>query len=217
MKKVIITDDHPLFRAAITEAVRKTLPDAEINEAGNIEDVEHALRHQSGVSLLLLDLFLPDVNGFSGLLQIRREEPTLPIIIVSACTEPATIQKAIQFGANGFIPKTLSLTEMSKAIQAVLNGEIWVPDNAVLDLNCVEEIPTTDVDFTSLTPTQLKVLVMLKNGLLNKQIASDMNISEATVKAHITAIFRKLNVRSRTQAVIAAQCLDLPNSQSLSR
>ena len=159
----------------------------------------------------MLDLYLPDVHGFSGLLQIKRNMPYLPVVVISACDDPDVIRRAVHYGASGFIPKTLSLDEISLAIEAVMEGDIWVPEGVDLDAPLSEG--ADECDFSSLTPTQLKVLVMLKNGLLNKQIAYDMSISEATVKAHITAIFKKLNVRSRTQAALAAQALDLPNQQ----
>ena len=211
MRKVLIADDHPLFRAAVRQAVKKALPEADITEAGGLEEAEAILVRDEDIGLLLLDLFLPDVNGFSGLLHIKRQLPYLPVIIISACDDATVIARAIHFGASGYIPKTLSLDEISSAINAVVDGEIWIPEHVDVDSFAEEE--DQGYDFSSLTPTQLKVLIMLKNGLLNKQIAYDMHISEATVKAHITAIFRKLNVRSRTQAALAAQALDLPQEQ----
>lgn len=211
MRKVLIADDHPLFRAAVRQAVKKALPEADIAEAGGLEEAEAILVQDQDAGLLLLDLFLPDVNGFSGLLHIKRQMPYLPVIVISACDEPSVIARAIHFGASGYIPKTLSLDEISSAINAVVDGEIWIPGH--VDVNSFAEEEDQGYDFSSLTPTQLKVLIMLKNGLLNKQIAYHMSISEATVKAHITAIFRKLNVRSRTQAALAAQALDLPQEQ----
>ena len=190
------------------EAVKKALPGAAILEAGGLEEAETVLAAEPVVNLLLLDLYLPDVNGFSGLLQVKREYPAVPVVVISACDDPDVIRRALEFGASGFVPKTQSLEEISEAIATVMAGDIWVP--AAIDLDAPAGSSEQDYDFGSLTPTQLKVLVMLKNGLLNKQIAYEMDISEATVKAHLTAIFRKLNVRSRTQAALAAQGLDLP-------
>lgn len=210
MRQLLIADDHPLFRAAIKEAVKKILADTTIVEAGSLDDAKKILEDNQEISLLLLDLYLPDVNGFSGLLSIKNSFPCLPVIVISACDDAGVIMRSIQFGASGFIPKTLSLDEISHAIEEVIKGEIWIPTNVEIkeENNSTKE----SANFFLLTPTQLKVLVMLKKGLLNKQIAYEMNISEATVKAHITAIFRKLNVRSRTQAAMVAQSLDIaPN------
>ena len=190
------------------EAVKKALPGADILEAGGLEEAEAVLAAEPVVNLLLLDLYLPDVNGFTGLLQVKRAYPAVPVVVISACDDPGVIRRALEFGASGFVPKTQSLEEISKAIATVMAGDIWVP--AAIDLDAPAGSGEQDYDFGSLTPTQLKVLVMLKNGLLNKQIAYEMDISEATVKAHLTAIFRKLNVRSRTQAALAAQGLELP-------
>ena len=206
--KVVIADDHPLFRDAVKLAIAKALPAAEIVECGNFTEMIAKLRSGLEAQLLLLDLYLPDVDGFGGLLQLRSEYPQLPVAIVSACDDSDIIAKAVGFGALGYIPKTSSLEDICSALRTLLAGE---PSHPPLDEN-----PGSDAlaSFTSLTPSQLKVLGYLKNGMLNKQIAYDMDISEATVKAHMTAIFRKLNVRSRTQAVIAAASLSLPEQSA---
>lgn len=205
---LLIADDHPLFRDAVKLAVGKALPGAEIIECGNFTETIQQLRTGLAPELLLLDLYLPDVDGFAGLLQLRSEYPQLPVAIVSACDENAIIAKAIGFGALGYIPKTSSLEQICSALDKLLAGEAAHPP-------LPEPLNGDELaSFASLTPSQLKVLGYLKNGMLNKQIAYDMEISEATVKAHMTAIFRKLNVRSRTQAVIAAASLSLPEQSA---
>lgn len=206
-QRILIADDHPLFRDAVKLAVAKAAPAAEVVDCGNFGEALAALRRGAAVDLVLLDLYLPDVDGFSGLLQLRSEYSQLPVAVVSACDEVEVISKAIGFGARGYIPKTSSLEEICAALKVLLTGGTSHP-----------ELPAEPLDvpldgFSSLTPAQLKVLGHLKNGQLNKQIAYDMEISEATVKAHMTAIFRKLNVRSRTQAVIAAGALALPEQR----
>ena len=206
--KILVADDHPLFRDAVKLAIAKAAPDAEAVECGNLQQALEHLQSGAAIDLLLLDLYLPDVDGFGGLLQLRSEYSQVPVAIVSACDESEIISKAIGFGALGYIPKTAALDEITVAIGKLLRGEKYHPElPAQAD---VAELAS----FTSLTPAQLKVLGYLKNGMLNKQIAYDMSISEATVKAHMTAIFRKLNVRSRTQAVIAAASLSLPEQSA---
>ena len=205
---VLIADDHPLFRDAASAAVKRALPAAKVVEAGDFSGALATLETLGTCSLLLLDLRLPDVEGFAGLLQLRSAWPQIPVAVISASDDAQTVAKALDYGASGYIPKTLPLEQICHAIEAVLDGEQWLPEGMEAQIEALDTRPK--YDFASLTPAQLKVLAQLKNGRLNKQIAYDMGISEATVKAHITAIFRKLNVRSRTQAVIAAADMDLP-------
>lgn len=209
-KNIVIADDHPLFREAIKSAVRKVVPQVAIFEADNLSGARQRLAELDSCSLVLLDLYLPDVEGFSGLLQLRSDWAQYPVAIVSACTDPEVVDKAIRFGASGYIPKTLPLETICDALLDILDGEVWLPEGMEHQIDNLSK--SVAYDFASLTPAQLKVLGYLKNGKLNKQIAYDMGISEATVKAHMTAIFRKLNVRSRTQAVIASKDLDLPET-----
>jgi DNA-binding NarL/FixJ family response regulator len=204
--KILIADDHPLFRDAVKMAVAKAQPGAVVIDCGNFNDALAQLHGGQAVNLFLLDLYLPDVDGFAGLLQLRSEFPHLAVAVVSACDDADIIAKAIGFGAQGYIPKTSSLEEICAALLELLAGHTSHPE-------LVAAAPEVLSGFSTLTPAQLKVLGHLKNGQLNKQIAYDMEISEATVKAHMTAIFRKLNVRSRTQAVIAAAALALPEQR----
>ena len=205
---VLIADDHPLFRDAVKLALERALPEAAVVEAGSLEQTVRCLEQLEHCSLLLLDLFLPDVDGFNGLVQIRNQWAEVPIVIVSARDESGIVAKSLKFGANGYISKSLPVEEIYWALKRIVEGEQWLPEG--MQEKIAEIDKRTGYNFTSLTPEQLKVLGLIRNGLPNEQIAYSMRLSEATVKAHTTAIFRKLNVRSRTQAVIAAKDLDLP-------
>lgn len=201
---IIIADDHPLFRGALRGAVGPVLGNATVIEAGSLDELAEKLGRGADADLILLDLNMPGVQGFSGLLSLRAQHPDVPVVIVSATEDPAVIRRAIEFGASGFIPKTLPIERIGEAIRAVLAGEVWVP--AEIDLNAPEDRETAELvrRLATLTPQQVRVLMMLSEGLLNKQIAYELSVSEATVKAHVSAILQKLGVESRTQAVIAA-------------
>jgi DNA-binding NarL/FixJ family response regulator len=202
--RLVIADDHPLFRGALREAVSGPYPDAEIAEAGSFEDVSKLLEKGSDVDLILLDLRMPGVRGFSGLMYLRAQYPSVPVVVVSANDDPAVIRRCMDFGASGFIPKTLGVEAMREAIKRVLAGEVWTPPDVDLSARADAETTALLARLASLTPQQVRVLMMLSEGLLNKQIAFELSVSEATVKAHVSAILQKLNVESRTQAVIAA-------------
>ncbi len=158
----------------------------------------------SSVDLLLLDLRLSDSEGFAGLAGVRSDFPTVPVVVVSASEDGATITRALAFGAAGFIPKSASLAEMIEALTAIRAGETWAPPTAG-----VAEVEPMEARIASLTPSQLRILIGLQEGRLNKQIAFDLGVTEATIKAHLTGVFRKLGVQNRTQAVIAARALSL--------
>lgn len=202
--RLVIADDHPLFRGALREAVSGLLERVEIAEAGTFDDVVALLDKGGEVDLVLLDLTMPGVRGFSGLLYIRAQYPSVPVIVVSANDDPAAIRCCMEFGASGFIPKTLSVEAMRAAISRVLNGGVWTPPDVDLTAGSDAESAALMVRMATLTPQQVRVLMMLSEGLLNKQIAYQLGVSEATVKAHVSAILQKLDVESRTQAVIAA-------------
>ena len=200
--RLLIADDHPLFRGALREAVHGLL--ADVAEAGSFEQVVERLEAGGDVDLILLDLQMPGVRGFSGLMYLRAQYPSLPVAIVSANDDPVVIRRCVEFGAAGFLPKTLGVEALRAAIASVLAGEMWTPPD-------VELAGTTDAEtaalirrLATLTPQQVRVLMMLSGGLLNKQIAYELGVSEATIKAHVSAILQKLGVDSRTQAVIAA-------------
>jgi DNA-binding NarL/FixJ family response regulator len=201
---LVIADDHPLFRGALREAIHGLFGNAAIGEAGTFEEVTALLERGGGreVDLILLDLSMPGVRGFSGLMYLRAQYPGLPIVVVSANDDPAVIRRCMEFGASGFIPKTLGSEALRQAIARVLAGEIWTPPD--VELGRDTESAVMIARLASLTPQQVRVLMMLSSGLLNKQIAYELGVSEATVKAHVSAILQKLGVESRTQAVIAA-------------
>ena len=201
---LLIADDHPLFRGALREAVNGLFDRADVAEAGAFEEVVDRLERTSEMDLILLDLRMPGVRGFSGLMYLRAQYPSVPIVIVSANDDPAVIRRCMEFGAAGFLPKTLGVDALRQAIARVLKGEVWTPPDVDLSAGSDAETAATIRRLSTLTPQQVRVLMMLSEGLLNKQIAYELGVSEATVKAHVSAILQKLGVESRTQAVIAA-------------
>jgi len=202
--RLVIADDHPLFRGALRAAVSALLPNAEITEAGTFDEVVNLLERGAEVDLVLLDLSMPGARGFSGLMYLRAQYPSVPVAVVSANDDPAAIRRCMQIGASGFIPKTLGIDGMRTAISKILGGGVWTPPD--VDLAQAADVETAELmaRMATLTPQQVRVLMMLSEGLLNKQIAYQLGVSEATVKAHVSAILQKLGVESRTQAVIAA-------------
>jgi DNA-binding NarL/FixJ family response regulator len=202
--RLVIADDHPLFRGAMREAISGLLEKVEIAEAGTFNEVAELLERGSEVDLVLLDLTMPGVRGFSGLLYLRAQYPGVPVIVVSANDDPAAIRRCMEFGASGFIPKTLGIEAMRAAISRILNGGVWTPPDVDLSTGSDAETAALMTRMATLTPQQVRVLMMLSEGMLNKQIAYQLGVSEATVKAHVSAILQKLGVESRTQAVIAA-------------
>lgn len=200
--KIIIADDHPLFRGALRQAVSGMPGTQEIVEAGDFDAVRSAVSEHSESDLMLLDLAMPGVSGFSGLMALRAEFSSLPIVIVSASDDPTTIRRALELGASGFISKSSGIEEIRTAIQAVLEGDIWTPDSYQGGQEQDPDVADLISRLRTLTPQQSRVLGMLGEGLLNKQIAYELGVSEATIKAHVSAILLKLKVDSRTQAVI---------------
>ena len=170
--------------------------------------LEARLAEKSDWDLVLLDLNMPGAHGFSGLVLLRGQYPQIPVVMVSAQEEAAVMSRSREFGASGFIPKSSSLEQIQQAVQTVLDGDDWWPEQPDEDTAMTEEEKAASAGLASLTPQQFRVLTMVCDGLLNKQIAYDLNVSEATVKAHVTAIFRKLNVRTRTQAALLLQQME---------
>jgi DNA-binding NarL/FixJ family response regulator len=207
--RLVIADDHPLFRGALREAVTGLFPRESIAEAGSFDDISKLLDRTDDVDLVLLDLTMPGVRGFSGLMYMRAQYPGVPVVVVSANDDPAVIRRCMDFGASGFIPKTLGIDQIRKAIEVVLKGEIWTPPDIDLAAKTDDDSSAMLARLSSLTPQQVRVLMMLSEGLLNKQIAYELGVSEATVKAHVSAILQKLGVESRTQAVIVASKIEV--------
>jgi len=204
--RVLVADDHPLMRTALRQTIAQALGDAEVPEAARFEQIGPAIERSEGIDLIVLDLHMPGMNGFIGLMMLRSEHPAIPVLVVSASEDHATIQRAIDCGASGFVPKSAPNTEIGDAIRAVLDGEIWMPAiEEVVDSG--DALPAQRI--AGMTPKELRVLAGIAEGKLNKQIAYEMNIAEKTVKAHVTTILRKLGVLSRTQAAVIASQLAL--------
>ena len=206
--RIFIADDHPLVRGALRQAVSGAVAQADIVECGDLDALSAELEKNSDADLIMLDLAMPGVRGFSGLMYLRAQYPSVPVVIVSANEDRGVIRRCIDFGASGFIPKTTDIEVMRAAIRAVLAGETWTPSDVDLGAPADKETADTVRRLASLTPQQVRVLMMLSEGLLNKQIAYELTVSEATVKAHVSAILQKLGVESRTQAVITAKKLE---------
>jgi DNA-binding NarL/FixJ family response regulator len=201
--RFIIVDDHPLFRGALSQALRDAFDKAEVLVAGSLDELIERLAAAGETDLILLDLTMPGVHGVSGLLYLRAQNPEVPVVIVSASDDAATIRQCLDCGASGFIPKSQPVEKIREAIRRVIGGEVWLP--ADVDLNNLPSGESAELvsRLSTLTPQQVRVLMMLGEGLLNKQIAFKLGVSEATIKAHVSAILQKLGVDSRTQAVIA--------------
>jgi DNA-binding NarL/FixJ family response regulator len=201
--RFIIVDDHPLFRGALSQALGDAFAKAEVLEAGSLDELTDQLANASEVDLILLDLAMPGVHGVSGLLYLRAQHPEIPVAVVSASDDLGTIRQCLDCGASGFIPKSQPVDRIRDAIRKILQGEVWLP--ADVDLASIPAGETAELvsRMSTLTPQQVRVLMMLGEGLLNKQIAFKLGVSEATIKAHVSAILQKLGVDSRTQAVIA--------------
>jgi DNA-binding NarL/FixJ family response regulator len=200
--QVILADDHPLFRGALRAAITGMDPDATIIECGDFDAARKALNEHADADIVLLDLSMPGVSGLSGLMHIKANNPTIPVAMVSAAEDVATIRRALDLGASGYISKSSTMDQMRDAIRTILDGGIVVPPHISLDAEDEPEMRDLIKRLKSLTRQQARVLGMLTEGLLNKQIAYELDVSEATVKAHVSAILQKLGVESRTRAVI---------------
>jgi len=213
--RILIIDDHPLFRDALKQALIGGVPGLDVDVAGSLDEVSDRINTQAETDLVLLDLAMPGVHGFHGLLYLRSQHPEIPVVVVSGTEDDETIRRCIDFGASGFIPKSHPVDQIRDAVKRVLAGELWVP--AHIDLNKPSAPENTQLvsRLSTLTPQQVKVLMMLGEGLLNKQIAFKLGVSEATVKAHVSAILQKLGVDSRTQAVIAVNKIEAGDWQKL--
>lgn len=201
--RFIIVDDHPLFRGALSQALGDAFADAEVLQAGSLDELTQLLATAGEIDLVLLDLTMPGVHGVSGLLYLRAQHPEVPVVIVSASDDPSTIRQCLDCGASGFIPKSQPVEAMRDAIRKIIGGEVWLPTDVDLSSAPAGETAELVTRMSTLTPQQVRVLMMLGEGLLNKQIAFKLGVSEATIKAHVSAILQKLGVDSRTQAVIA--------------
>jgi DNA-binding NarL/FixJ family response regulator len=201
---ILVADDHPMFREALKLAIQRTAPDANIIEAGQLGEAAQAARDAAHLDLILLDLRMPGAEGFSGVALLHAEKPTTPILVVSSADQSDAAIRARAYGAIGFVSKASDLPTLRQAIGDALAGRVMVAERS-------DDPETDDMArrIASLTPSEMKVLLGVLAGRLNKQIAWDLGISEATVKGHMTVIMRKMNVQNRTQVVLAARALDL--------
>jgi DNA-binding NarL/FixJ family response regulator len=199
---ILIADDHPLFRQALAMAAAAVRPAARIVECANLPTALNKAVAADDLMLILLDLKMPGAEGYSGVALLHAEKPGVPILVVSGADAAQAARNAVRFGAVGFLGKDAGLDAIEQAIADALDGRrIEAPVDEAID--------PVAAQIASLTPTQLKVLLGVMQGRLNKQIAFDLGIGEATVKAHMTAILKKLDVQNRTQAVLAAKALGL--------
>lgn len=200
--QIIIADDHPLFRTALKGILSADMPNADFHEAEDLFSLQNCVESHQHADLILLDLHMPGAEGFSSLIFLNAHYPNMPIIIVSAHEESDVMRRAIDHGASGFLPKSSSASDIIQAIETVLSGGVWLPQHVSDDYGIADEELSAADAITSLTPKQFRVAALVSQGLLNKQIAFELGVTEATVKAHMTEIFRKLGVHSRTQVVM---------------
>jgi DNA-binding NarL/FixJ family response regulator len=200
---IVIVDDHPLFRDALKVTLENRLAGATIEAAGSLDEAAKLIG-AAEIDLALLDLTMPGVQGLSGLLYLRTQFPSLPVVVISAIEDRGIAQKCIAFGAAGYVPKSANVTTINEAIDKVLAGAVFLPPEFETEAAADSDAQALAAKLSALTPQQVRVLMMLSQGLLNKQIAYELSVSEATVKAHVSAILTKLGVESRTQAVILA-------------
>lgn len=201
---LLIADDHPLFREALAFIACSALPGAKVISATNYAETKQALEAQS-FKLVFLDLNMPDSNGLTDLALLKKQHPTIPIVVVSAHEEPNIIRTCLELNASGYIIKSSAPETIKEAIEVILSGDIYAPENIDLNTESSDAHSIAANQIGSLTPSQLKVLIEIGKGKLNKQIAVDLQITEATVKAHITTVFKKLKINNRTQAVLFAK------------
>ena len=212
MTRLLIADDHPLYRQALAQAVRGLIADAHIEEAADLPAALAALNAAPETDLVLLDLHMPGSHGLMGLASLRAEHPGVAVVMISAHDDPATIRRALAYGATGYLTKRADLDALQAGLRAVLACEEWLPPAVRA---AVEAQPASARDrelaarLASLSPQQFKVLTRVAEGRLNKQIADELGIQERTVKAHMSAIFDKLGVRNRTQAGVLLRALEL--------
>ncbi len=199
---IIIADDHPLFRGALRQALASADRGPRIVEASDFDSARKAAADNPDADIMPLDLSMPGTSGLSGLMMMRAENQNIPVAVISASDDTPTIRRALELGASAFISKSSGIDEIRDAIDAVLSGGFWTPSGFDAERENDPEIENLITRLKTLTPQQTRVLGMIAEGLLNKQIAYELGVSEATIKAHVSAILLKLNVDSRTQAVI---------------
>ena len=210
MTRILVADDHPLFREALSGALEPYFDNAQIIEAGSLDAAIEKLNEFDGVQLVLLDLNMPGGEYFNGLISLREQFPNIPVAVVSGSDTVEVVAQVMSLGASGFIPKVSATREIAQSIIDIIGGKKWLPEGMEEELEKVDdELKVLLQRFRELTPKQIQVLSYLRAGLMNKQIAHEMNVTEATIKAHISAILRKLEINTRTQAVLLMDKLQL--------
>ncbi|KJZ37790.1 response regulator transcription factor [Pseudomonas fluorescens] len=213
MYKILIADDHPLFREAIHNVISDGFPGSEVMETADLDSALVLTQEHDDLDLILLDLNMPGMHGLNGLINLRNEAPTIPVVIVSAEQDKQVVLQAITYGAVGFITKSSPRVQMTEAIQQILNGNVYLPPDIIRTQKCgtrrMNDTPNFPPELLqALTRKQLLVLERMTKGESNKQIAYTLEIAETTVKAHVSAILRKLNVHNRVQAILSAGDID---------
>jgi len=210
MTRILVADDHPLFREALSGALEPYFENAQIIQAGSLDDAVSKLKEFEGIELVLLDLNMPGGEYFNGLITLREQYPSIPVGVISGSDTVEVVAQVMSLGAQGFIPKVSETREIAQAIVDMIGGKKWLPQGMEEQLEKVDdELKLLLQRFRELTPKQIQVLSYLRAGLMNKQIAHEMNVTEATIKAHISAILRKLEINTRTQAVLLMDKLQL--------
>ncbi|MGJ8678917.1 response regulator transcription factor [Paraglaciecola sp.] len=214
MLTILLADDHPMYRDALRGALMLNIEDLTLLEASDLHETVNALQ-ENDIDLLLFDLHMPGSTDLFGLIHIRKLFPEIPVAVVSGIEDVGIVSKVMNAGALGFIPKTTRASEVAEAVASILEGEVWVPEKMPSDVTDFDEaFAKLAESVSSLTPAQYKVLCFMRDGLLNKQIAYELDIAVATVKAHVTAVFKKLGINNRTQAVLIASQLELEQPPS---
>ena len=214
MYKILIADDHPLFREAIHNVISDGFPGSEVMETADLDSALALTREHDDLDLILLDLNMPGMHGLNGLINLRNEAPTIPVVIVSAEQDKQVVLQAITYGAVGFITKSSPRAQMTDAIEQILNGNVYLPPDIIRTQKSpmgrrMNENPSFPPELLqALTRKQLLVLERMTKGESNKQIAYTLEVAETTVKAHVSAILRKLNVHNRVQAILSAGDID---------
>jgi DNA-binding NarL/FixJ family response regulator len=206
--KFLVADDHPLYREALVSALRPLFENVDIIQSDSLDSTLRALEQNTDFDLVLLDLNMPGCDGFYGLIRVSKDFPQVPVAVISASDSVEVVSKVMNIGAKGFIPKATATPNLADALKHIMGGNNWLPEGMKIAIE--QDVPVNDIVklVGELTPKQFQVLKLLQNGLLNKQIAFDLNITEATVKAHISAVLRKFSVNTRTQAVLLLNNLD---------
>ena len=212
-RNIIIADDHPIYRNAMVQTLTTMLPKINTFEVSSIKELNRILVNLDAGCLLILDLHMPRITGFEGLAYVSQNYPHTSTIMISADEDPYIAPLSKRYGAKGFIPKSAKIPFICDAVNAVLNGNEWFPDH-LLELPEMKEVDILTEKVSQLTSRQIEAFNLLANGLLNKQIAFEMNVTEATVKAHLTGIMRKLNVNNRTEVMLIANKINIDQFNS---